>query len=251
MPRTSRKTSFSGYYHVIMRGIDRQIVFESDSDYRVFLNRLEDYSMIDDIKICAYCLMSNHVHLLINAAKENLSVFIKRIGVSYSAYFNKKYMHSGHLFQDRFKSEIIEDERGLLTVFRYILNNPEQAGICRASEYKWSSFLEYNYVFGLTRCEEIHRLIDNRSLVEFLKEKDDEYVMEFDTKKNDDKWALKVMSRILDGKSPTVIQSFEKEKRNKFIGIFKDEGIREAQIARLTGVSRGVVRGVIKRESVN
>ena len=80
--------------------------------------------------ICAYCLMDNHIHLLLHN-EEGPDVFIKKIASSYVYHFNHKYDRVGHLFQDRYKSEPVEDDRYLIAVFRYILQNPWKAGICR------------------------------------------------------------------------------------------------------------------------
>ena len=94
--------------------------------------------------------MENHVHLLLRDSQTKISVFMKKTGVSYAQYYNRKYEHTGHLFQDRYKSELIADDTYLLSVFRYILNNPVKAGICPAEEYPWSSYREYGKANGLT-----------------------------------------------------------------------------------------------------
>ncbi len=106
-------------------------------DYKYFLKLLRRFSEECNVTLVAYCLMENHVHLLVNDLhSNNISKFMQKIGVTYSGYYNRKYDRSGHLFQDRFRSETVEDERYLLTVFRYILNNPKKAGICPASSYR-------------------------------------------------------------------------------------------------------------------
>jgi putative transposase len=92
------------------------------------------------MKIYAWCLMSNHVHLLLREGAESISITMKRIGVSYALYYNYKYMTTGHLFQDRFKSEDVESTDYLLTVTRYIHQNPVKARIvAHPDEWSWSS----------------------------------------------------------------------------------------------------------------
>ena len=92
----------------------------------------------------AYCLMSNHMHLLIQERDEPLSDVIKRIGVSYAHYFNKKYERNGHLFQDRFRSEPVDSIEYFVVLLRYIHQNPLKAGIVERTEYyHWSSWKEY------------------------------------------------------------------------------------------------------------
>ena len=143
MPRHARQMSTSGYMHIITRGIGRQLLFEEPEDYQHYLKALDRYCTETHVNVCAYCLMENHVHLLVYGETEQIILLMKKLGVSYSFYFNRKYDRVGHLFQDRYRSEPVEDDAYLLTVFRYILRNPCKAGICKASEYPWSSYGMY------------------------------------------------------------------------------------------------------------
>ena len=139
MPRHARHISTSGYFHLIVRGIGRQALFEENTDYFFYLSILKRYSEETGVKVCAYCLMENHVHLLVHDLSGAVPLFMKKIGVSYSSFYNKKYERCGHLFQDRYLSENVETEKNLLTVCRYILNNPRKAGICTAETYPCES----------------------------------------------------------------------------------------------------------------
>lgn len=132
MSREVRKYSESGYYHVMIRGVNKQIIFESDTDKTFFIDSLMIAKAKYEIKVIAYCLMENHVHLLIKDNIGDLSKFMQSLNTRYAIYFNLKYCRMGPLFQDRFKSEIINDDRRLLAAYRYILNNPYKAGICYA-----------------------------------------------------------------------------------------------------------------------
>jgi putative transposase len=144
MPRVGRKLSESKTYHVMIRGNERKNIFLDDEDKSRFIDTLYEKNKDKKYAVYAYCLMDNHVHLLINEVSDEISRIMKRINVSYAYYFNKKYGRIGHLFQDRFKSEVIKDETQLLAVARYIHNNPVKAGIVgHVWEYKWSSFNLY------------------------------------------------------------------------------------------------------------
>ena len=127
MPRQPRQFGNSGYMHLIVRGIGKQILFENQDDYSFFLAILRRFSTETSVSILAYCLMENHVHLLVHDEQHHSPLLMKKIGVSYSRYFNRKYKRSGHLLQDRYRSEPIETDGSLIRVFRYILNNPEGA----------------------------------------------------------------------------------------------------------------------------
>lgn len=144
MPRGSRKKSESKIYHVMIRGNERKEIFLNDDDKFKFIEILKEKQHGKKYSIYAYCLMDNHVHLLVNEGDETISQIMKKINISYAYYFNKKYGRVGHLFQDRFKSEAIEDEGHLLSAMRYIHNNPVKAYIVmQAQDYKWSSYGRY------------------------------------------------------------------------------------------------------------
>ena len=144
MPRHARSICETGIYHVMLRGNERKKIFLDEYDRSRFINTTFDKISEENSEIYAYCLMSNHVHLLIGEFNNNLSRLMKRINVSYVYYFNKKYKRIGHLFQDRFKSENVDNEPYMLEVIRYIHNNPVKAGIVRnPRDYKWSSYNDY------------------------------------------------------------------------------------------------------------
>ncbi len=150
MPRKEREHSETGIYHVMLRGINRQDIFDEEEDYWAFIRALSSiqYRLEDDqvTRICtchiyAYCLMPNHVHLLLCEKEWKVGEVIKSIASSYVLYYNKKYGRTGHLFQDRFKSEPCNDSAYFITLFRYIHQNPVKAGISKdAKEYRYSSW---------------------------------------------------------------------------------------------------------------
>lgn len=143
MARRARRKSRSGIYHVMTRGIDRQAIFRNPEDYEKFRQILKECKTISRYELYAYCLMPNHVHLLIHEAEEGLGKTMQRVGSLYASWFNKKYTRCGHLFQDRFKSETVDDDRYFLTLLRYIHRNPIAAKICRnVADYRWSSYSE-------------------------------------------------------------------------------------------------------------
>ena len=154
MPRTSRQYSDTGVYHVMMRGIDRRDIFVDDQDRRKFLKVLRAVAFPEDrdgkplppyCNIHAYCLMDNHIHLLIAEAQESIGTVMKRIGVSYVSYYNKRHGHLGPLFHDRFRSEPVGDTGYFITLLRYIHQNPVEAEmVASPDQYRWSSWSEYS-----------------------------------------------------------------------------------------------------------
>jgi len=128
VPRTARTKSKSKIYHIMIRGINQQNIFSGDEDYEKFIAIFSKYHKKSEYEIYAYCLMGNHAHLLIKEGKEALSHAMKRIGTSYVSWYNWQYNRKGHLFQDRYKSEPVEDDVYFLTVLRYIHQNPSKDG---------------------------------------------------------------------------------------------------------------------------
>jgi len=144
MPRIQREKGEFLSYHVIQRGNDRKNIFLCNDDKLRFLETLTRAREKYNFLVYCYCLMDNHVHLLINDNGNDISKLMKSINVSYVSYFNRVYNRYGHLFQDRFKSEIVADDNYLLEVSRYIHNNPVKAGIVQKPEdYQWSSYNVY------------------------------------------------------------------------------------------------------------
>ncbi|MBE7031943.1 MAG: transposase [Ruminococcaceae bacterium] len=248
MPRLPRQKSDSGIYHIMLRGINQQVIFEDDEDYFKFVETLENYKAVSGYKVFAYCLMSNHIHILIKVEKEDLDLIMKRIAGSYVYWYNWKYYRKGHLFQDRFKSEPIEDDSYFLTVLRYIHQNPVKAGIVKSiDDYRFSSYNDYieensdivdsDFAFSLLKKDEF---------IAFNDEKNDDvcldiYPKEFRINDND---ARKMIKKVSKCDNATEFQLLEQKQRDIYIKRLKYKGLSIRQISRLTGVSFAVVRKI-------
>ena len=133
-------------YHVLSRGNEGRSIVEDNQDRISFLNILGRMHERFDIDILAYVLMNNHYHLVVRTNRSNLSRSMQWFGVTYTRYFNVRYERSGHLFQGRFKSFLIENSEYLLRVSYYIHRNPLRAGAARRlSDFRWSSYRTYGY----------------------------------------------------------------------------------------------------------
>lgn len=135
----------NGIYHLIARGNNQQNIFLKKQDFERFLLKMEIYTKKYSVKIISYCLMKNHIHLLIEQLTElPISKFMQALTVGYAMYFNKKYKRSGHLFQGRFHFSQITTEEYLIHLSRYIHLNPVAAKIVgKPEDYSWSSYKEY------------------------------------------------------------------------------------------------------------
>lgn len=246
MARQARAKSLSGYYHVISRGIGRQVLFEEDRDYEYFISLIKKYSLETNISICAYCLMNNHVHILLFDPDDAISLFMKKIGVSYSWFFNEKYERTGHLFQDRYRSEPIHDNAYLLTAFRYILQNPQKASICKTENYSWSSYHSYEDENSFVNTDMLRAMIGSFSDYEkFLSQNEDVECLEFEPRKRDDESSRQQLCRILNISDGMKLQSFDKTERDIALRKLKEEGFNPFQVAKLTGLGRSTVRRIM------
>jgi len=128
--------------HIIQRGNNREACFFSDQDYTVYLDKLKDYSKKYDVSVHAYVLMTNHVHLLVTPHTDHgISHLMQSLGRYYVRYINSVYDRTGTLWEGRFKSTLVSDERYLLTVSRYIELNPVRANMADdPTQYPWSSY---------------------------------------------------------------------------------------------------------------
>ncbi len=147
----ARKTRewFSGAtYHLMERGVRRNTIFQDDIDYKYFLKILRKCAEKNECSIHAYCLMSNHFHLLLETGNIKISDFMRDLASKYAIYYNRKYELKGHVFEGRYKSCLITTDEYFLQTSRYIHLNPVKANIVKKpSDYRWSS---YNYIFKST-----------------------------------------------------------------------------------------------------
>jgi putative transposase len=146
MSRAWRIEFDGAIYHVLSRGNEQRDIFTDDEDRLLFLKLMGEMADRFNIKIYAYVLMSNHYHMLLKTEKSNLSKSMQWLGLTYSRRYNNRHSRSGHLFQGRFKSFLIENDSYLMRLSCYIHRNPLRAGIIgRLADYKWSSYLTYTY----------------------------------------------------------------------------------------------------------
>jgi putative transposase len=248
MPRQARKKSESGIYHIMLRGINHQVLFEDEEDREKFLDTIKYYKQKQEYQILGYCLMDNHIHILMKEGKEPIANTMKRIGVSYVYWYNWKYKRRGHLFQDRYKSEPIEDDQYLLSVLRYIHQNAITAGIEKEiSRYKWSSYNEYvgipkivDRAFVLGMFSENEKLAKER-FAKYMIENGGNKISIEEYKRLTDREAREKIQKIID-MTFAEIQQLDKEKRDEIVRKLKDiEGISIRQLARITGLTINVI----------
>lgn len=242
MSRCARQKSDTGYYHIIIRGVNRQDIFFDDEDRQRFIDTIKRFQMELNIQITAYCLMSNHVHILLHADEE-LSVFVKKLSSSYVFWFNRKYERVGHLFQDRYKSEVINSNSYLMTAMRYILHNPEKAGICSFKKYKWSSFSEIEKG-GFCDIKKPCEIAGNKqALLDFICSDSNDQCMEMQaTCSLSEKDVIAMIIHFSGLQNPLEVSHLEKSKQISLFSKLKKNGASIQQLSRITGVNRNIIQ---------
>ncbi len=233
MSRPLRIEYPDAWYHVMNRGRRREDIFKEDGDHRLFLDVLKETVKMWNLKVSAYCLMSNHYHLLVQTPQGNLSRCLRHINGVYTQRFNRKYGLDGSLFRGRYKAVLVEEESYLLELLRYIHRNPLAAGmVSELSLYAWSSHRDYlNHEKGQ---EWLHRDVllemfsgDSRKAHEdylaFMNQQDSDKLQHFFSRKN----------------LPSILGSAEfiENIRSRFISVHKH---KNKEVARSTVLSVNV-----------
>lgn len=169
MPRLSRVKNECAIYHIMVRSISEVDLFREDEDKIQYLNIINQYKKTYLFKVYAYCLMSNHGHLIIDSNGTDISKVMHCINFKYARYFNEKYKRHGHLFQDRFKSKIVENERYLYALTIYIHNNPTDIYGYRYNpeKYEFSSLKSY-----ITNKKDRFKILD-KNFINLMFNRDD------------------------------------------------------------------------------
>lgn len=241
-----RKASALDIYHVIQRGAGKQILFEDDEDREMYLACIDALLETMPVEMYAWCLMGNHIHLVLHSEQQALSTFMRDLGRHYSQYFNHEHGRVGHLFQGRYKSVPIADEAQLLSVVRYVHRNPVEAGVSDLQSYRWSSFPEYLGKPKLTTTDTVLGCFGGiPEFNRFHSEGDvgggrNPLTSSSVFRLNDDE-ALQVLKNTLLNNDLARLPVDDKATRNRILVELKCKGLSVRQIARLTGVGVGIV----------
>ena len=243
MPRKLRRLTETGMYHVIMRGNGRQILFEHDDDREIFLRYLDHMVDRHHVELIAWCLMSNHVHLVLDDPEGNLSACIHDVGSAYAGHYNRTTGHCGAVFEGRFASIPIESDEQLLSVVCYIHDNPRKAGVTDALAYVWSSYSEY--VTGRSgHCNPARVLeyLGGSDAFRRYSESGDhgEYVPRVHTRLSDEE-ALAVAKDTLGEERLASLKAGDRHVRTLGLQALRDASLSVRQIERVTGIGRGII----------
>ena len=245
--RVARTRAESDVYHVIVRGAGRQIIFEDDADRLAFLDGLLSQMRAADASLLAWCLMSNHAHLLMRAPLETISGVMHNAESGYAMRFNLRHGRVGALFQGRFRSVPIESDRQLLAAVRYIHRNPVEAG--GPIDGRWSSYREYAGACSPS----VPAVCDAGLVLDVLGGVDGFVALHADDAPVDaydageprghvpDVRALRVARDVLGSVELHEVKALDRPARDALLARLRASGLSVRQVARLTGIGKSIV----------
>ena len=242
--RKARLFSQRGYYHVMIRGVNKQNIFYEDEDKEYFKYLMKKFGKKLKIVFHTYVIMDNHVHFLFYDRDKYLSKFMQILCSVYARYFNRKYDRVGHLFGDRFVSEPLDTNSSILSACRYILQNPEKAGICKASEYKWSSYNCYKRKQNLIDTSLITSFFKSiNDLYKFMNENNEDDFIDIELRASEkQKAAIDLIKKILNSENPIIDPSLPKIEIIKKLQKLKQTRLSINTISRITGIGRYLIQ---------
>ncbi len=244
MPRVARERSQTGIYHIMLRGIDKRDIFLKDNDYRKFLHHIDLAKKHSELSLFAYCLMTNHVHLLLKEGNEDVGDSVRRIAVGYAQYHNRTHGRTGHLFQNRYQSEPVNDDSYLLVVSRYIHQNPLNAGLVKnIKDYQWSSYNHYlsDAKTIIDKDFLIKYFANLEGFIEFNNQRNNDQCLELNEKiRYTDEELKKIISEIVEIET---IPALNSKVRNDVLKRIKDEtGASIRQLEKVLGIGRNIIQ---------
>ena len=245
MARQKRIKSETGIYHVMLRGINKQQVFLDVNDYMKFLGILGICKGICGFKLHAYCLMGNHIHLLIQEGNEPLDLVFKRIGDRFAYWYNLKHNRTGPIFQGRFKSIPVNDDEYYISVLRYIHQNPIKAGLVKnCADYDYSSYNAYfvtaplvdtDFTLSLMSIDEFKRIHG-----EICEDRHMDISEDNDIRLTEEE-ALQIFKEQTHCNKPESFQMYPKDMQAAYISVLRKKSLSIRQICRMTGASKRFV----------
>jgi len=246
MTHKPRQVSESGFYHVVTKGDGAQIVFESERDRSRYLQTLSDARADFEVRVHAYCLMSNHVHLLVQDRESNLSGFMKQLNERYAMHFRNVTGRVGHVFQRPYWSEPIKTDEHFLCAVRYIHANPQVANICPVDRYRWSSYQAHLAESPLVEVDFTRKLLGGVERFEAFSSSGDLSALPFPGSKlrghlSSDE-LLQIAWTAIGKDTLNALKSMQPKERVAPIGALRKAGLTEREIVRLSGIGRNSIR---------
>lgn len=249
MPRISKKDLESGFFHIMSQGINKEKIFESNKNKKRYQDLMQRYQREQKIRILAYCIMDNHVHMLIFSDEmQEISTFMKKLNTNYAIYYNKIEERVGYVFRNRYKSEKIYNQSYLKNCLKYIHMNPVKAGIVKKEkDYKYSSYCDYINKEGIVNDETIRMIFNSEYnyLKEFLEIEYEENLF-FNSKEKEIKEYIAIYC---DYKDVTIEELVKKQKllKNLYNNLKEQYEISKSKMAQMININRTKLVRLLKK----
>jgi putative transposase len=245
MPRSARRVSATGSYHVVMSGNGKWRLFEDDLDHRTFLDLLAKRRVKWNVALLSWCLMDTHVHLILSCEVDDLSKMMQSLMTAFAKYINERTGRTGHVFEERFWSKPIESDAQLLEAIRYVHNNPASAGICPSADYRWGSYAEYAG-FSWAECAAdtsmvLEMLGGSEGFRRFCAMRERPVYNPYEGHMIPEAHLRQAVFTALGDEDPKGLGALERGKRDEAVRKLAKAGLTVAQISRTTGLGRWVI----------
>lgn len=251
MPRIARKNLESGFFHVMVQGIKKEKIFYKDEYKQKYIELAKIFLEKQDVKLISYCVMNNHVHMIIYSEDiKELTKFMERLNTTYAINYNKAENRVGYVYRNRFESKEIYNQDYLTKCIKYVHMNPVKAQITKTEgEYKYSSYNDYINKTGIVTNELLQKIFNSEYnyLKEFLKiEYDEELFKDIETEKITVEELKKNIDEFLNNEEIT-LKELKKEKRliKKLYNTMKLKPSK-AELARQIGMDRAKISKILK-----
>ena len=246
MARKAREKRPGAVYHVLMRGGEKKALLQTENDCAYFVSQVRKYREDSDLELFGFCLLPDHVHLLVRENSDDMGTFFRKLATSYACHYNLKRKRAGHVFQDRYRTQILDGDEAFVSALRAIHTEPVRLGLCeRAEDYPWSSLGDYLgtaedvltdtvYALSLSTAE---TLASGQGRVEF------DFLAEpvYERKPLTDRQAEKIMKKVAHAKKLMALPVMSRKMRNAWLRRLRKEGMSVSQISRFTGLGRNIV----------
>ena len=233
----------------MVQGLNKEYIFNSNEEIMTYLEILFKYEKEYKLLIVAYCVMNNHVHLLINVEDVyELSKLMKNVNTTYAIYYNKKHNRCGFVFRNRYKSEEIFSEKHFISCINYIHNNPIKAGICKSREdYKYSSYNDYINKSGFVTQLLLEKCFIAQNL-DYKKVLESRYECYNFIEENDEVDKMEIINVFLEEKNIGFSEIRDNGEMLKEIAtiLHFEYNITQKEIAEIIGVNRLKIHRILK-----
>ncbi len=250
MPRLARNSNQSGFFHIMVQGIDKSYIFQTEEQKKEYVKLMIKHKENSGVNVNAYCVMDNHTHMLLFTENvTNISNYMKKLNTSYGVYYNKTNDRVGFVFRNRFQSQYITDESYLINCIKYIHMNPVRAGkVENEARYRYSSYQDY-----FKRKESY--VIDKENLIEIFGEENmrkriqmatDEIEI-MDIEREEENFHIAVKQYLRETKLNLQTIKVDKDKMIELYQYLKGKKYKQIQLARLLNMSPKTLSQKMKR----